>query len=82
MAIEQIVDVPASHRLTIDVPREVPAGRVVLTFTPVDSGEAEARAKTADALEKAAAMMAVEYAADPELTAFCALDGEDFYEAR
>jgi hypothetical protein len=33
-------------------------------------------------MEKAAEMMAAEYAADPELTAFCALDGEDFYEAR
>jgi hypothetical protein len=34
MSITQIVDVPASHRLTIDVPREVPAGAVILTFTP------------------------------------------------
>jgi hypothetical protein len=40
MAIEQTVDIPASYRLTIDVPREVPAGRVVLRFTPVDSGAA------------------------------------------
>ena len=30
----QTVEVPASHRLTIDVPREVPTGPVVLTFTP------------------------------------------------
>ncbi|MDR2490050.1 MAG: hypothetical protein LBD20_01450 [Spirochaetaceae bacterium] len=82
MVIEQTVDIPASRRLTIDVPHEVPAGRVVLTFTPADGGAVEARAKAADDLEKAAAMMAAEYAADPELTAFCALDGEDFYEAR
>ena len=34
MAITQTVDIPASHRLTIDVPREVPEGRVILTFTP------------------------------------------------
>jgi hypothetical protein len=26
MTITQIVEVPASHRLTIEVPREVPAG--------------------------------------------------------
>jgi hypothetical protein len=34
MSITQTVEVPASHRLTIDVPREVPAGAVILTFTP------------------------------------------------
>jgi hypothetical protein len=34
MSITQTVEVPASHRLTIDVPREVPAGPVILTFTP------------------------------------------------
>ena len=34
MAITQTVEIPASHRLTIDVPREVPAGATVLTFTP------------------------------------------------
>jgi hypothetical protein len=34
MTIEQIVEIPASHRLIIDVPREVPAGPVLLTFTP------------------------------------------------
>ena len=34
MTMTQTVDIPANHRLTIDVPREVPAGRTVLTFTP------------------------------------------------
>jgi hypothetical protein len=34
MTVTQTVEVPASHRLTIDVPREVPAGAVILTFTP------------------------------------------------
>ena len=34
MTITQTVDIPASHRLTIDVPREVPEGPTVLTFTP------------------------------------------------
>jgi hypothetical protein len=33
MTITQTVEVPASHRLTIDVPCEVPAGQVILTFT-------------------------------------------------
>ena len=34
MTVTQTVEIPASHRLTIDVPREVPAGTVILTFTP------------------------------------------------
>jgi hypothetical protein len=34
MTITQTVDIPESHRLTIDVPREVPAGRTVLLFKP------------------------------------------------
>ncbi|GHV84339.1 hypothetical protein AGMMS50212_16790 [Spirochaetia bacterium] len=34
MTVEQTVDIPANHRLTIEVPREVPAGRTILTFTP------------------------------------------------
>jgi hypothetical protein len=34
MSVTQTVEVPASHRLTIDVPSEVPAGPVILTFTP------------------------------------------------
>jgi len=33
MSITQTVEVPADHRLTIDVPREIPMGRAVLTFT-------------------------------------------------
>jgi hypothetical protein len=35
MSITQTVEVPAGRRLTIDVPQEIPAGTVVLTFTPV-----------------------------------------------
>ena len=39
MTITQTVEIPADRRLTIEVPREVPVGRTILTFTP-------ARAKT------------------------------------
>jgi hypothetical protein len=35
MTIAQTVEIPASHKLTIDVPPEIPAGKVILTFTPV-----------------------------------------------
>jgi hypothetical protein len=42
MSITQTVEVPASHRLTIDVPREVPAGKVILTFTPAAASDVSA----------------------------------------
>jgi len=35
MSVTQTVDIPPNRRLIIDVPREVPAGRTILTFTPV-----------------------------------------------
>ena len=34
MSITQTVEVPASRRLTIDVPCEIPEGKTLLTFTP------------------------------------------------
>jgi hypothetical protein len=37
MTIKQTVEIPASHRLFIDVPREIPAGPVILSFTPAPS---------------------------------------------
>jgi len=39
MIITQTVDIPESHQLTIDVPREVPTGPVILTFTPASMSE-------------------------------------------
>jgi hypothetical protein len=36
MTIQQTVEIPASHRLTIDVPPEVPAGAAVVTFTAAE----------------------------------------------
>jgi hypothetical protein len=34
MTIEQTVEIPADHRLTLEVPPEIPAGRTILAFTP------------------------------------------------
>jgi len=34
MSVTQTVEVPVSHRLIVDVPSEIPAGPVILTFTP------------------------------------------------
>jgi hypothetical protein len=39
MTITQTVDIPANHRLTIEVPREIPAGPVTLTFTTAANAE-------------------------------------------
>jgi hypothetical protein len=59
MTVTQTVDIPADHRLIIDVPREVPAGRAVLSFTPAVPAPPQART-VAEAL-----YMAAERAADP-----------------
>ncbi|MDR2921891.1 MAG: hypothetical protein LBU85_00955 [Treponema sp.] len=45
MSITQTVEIPASHRLVIDVPREVPVGPVILTFTPKTSAAEDGDAK-------------------------------------
>jgi len=41
MTLTQTVEIPASHRLTIDVPREIPEGQVILTFTPTADRESD-----------------------------------------
>ena len=48
MSVTQTVDIPASHRLVIDVPREVPEGPVILTFTPAAARKSEPAVKSAD----------------------------------
>jgi hypothetical protein len=59
MTVTQTVDIPVSRRLVIDVPREVPAGRVVLSYTPASAAPVSART-AAEAL-----YLAAERAADP-----------------
>jgi hypothetical protein len=61
MSITQTVEVPASHRLTIDVPREIPAGRTILTFTPAMIRKAAGHPQTVEEALK----MAEEKASDP-----------------
>jgi len=34
MTIEQTVTIPADRRIIVEVPPEIPAGKVILTFTP------------------------------------------------
>jgi hypothetical protein len=36
MIVSKLVDVPASRKLTIDVPQDVPVGQVVIIFEPAE----------------------------------------------
>ena len=58
MSVTQIVEIPASRQLIINVPQEVPAGRAILTLTPTQRASTPRTA--AEALQ-----MAVQQAADP-----------------
>jgi len=49
MSVTQTVEIPASHRLIIDVPREVPTGRAILTFRSIAEAPLDIKArKTTD----------------------------------
>jgi len=39
MSITQTVEIPVNHRLTIDVPPEVPAGQAEIRFFPASAGK-------------------------------------------
>ena len=39
MTIEQTIEVPASRRITLEVPPQIPVGKVILTFTPATDTE-------------------------------------------
>jgi len=39
MSVTQTVEIPVSHKLTIDVPPEVPAGKAKIIFFPVSAGK-------------------------------------------
>ena len=34
MTVTQTVEIPLDRRITLEVPREIPTGEVILTFTP------------------------------------------------
>jgi len=67
MSITQTVEIPDSHRLTIDVPREVPAGRTIIAFTPASerrTKDAQLPGGSYNTVEEAL-QAAAEKAADP-----------------
>lgn len=37
MTIEQIIDIPVNRRVTIEIPRTIPIGKTILSFTPVNN---------------------------------------------
>jgi hypothetical protein len=39
MIVEQVVEIPPSHRLIVTVPPEIPAGKAILTFTAVSADD-------------------------------------------
>ena len=70
MTITQTVEVPFNRRITIEVPREIPTGRVILSFTPEvgdcplcakhhdsETGELRFSAETVAAFEEGDAML-------------------------
>ncbi|GHV76360.1 hypothetical protein AGMMS49942_11810 [Spirochaetia bacterium] len=54
-----MVEIPANHRLTLEIPPEIPAGRGILTFTPAPDDDpfadlgAYLRANTPATIEEA-----------------------------
>jgi len=76
MTITQTVEIPASHRLTIDVPREVPAGPVILAFKPA------AKAPLMTAQEKQKAMEAIEHCDGLFIRLGINLSTDEFLELR
>jgi hypothetical protein len=39
MIVTQTIAIPADRRITLEVPREVPVGRAILTFTPATADD-------------------------------------------
>jgi hypothetical protein len=67
MTIEQTVDIPANRLITLEVPKTVPVGKTILSFTPVSVSQSAdiSPRTTAEARQMAAAK-----AADPNRKPF------------
>jgi len=61
MIIEQTIEVPASRRITLEVPPQIPVGPVILTFTPAHVSMPK---KDPSTVEEALQLLS-EQAADP-----------------
>jgi hypothetical protein len=56
IALQQTIDVPASRRITLDVPKEIPEGKVKVTFIPLSAGRAKPRLASEEALDRLSGM--------------------------
>ena len=77
MTITQTIEIPDDRRISINVPPEIPVGKIVLTFSPVDpvlksakeeavhSSSAQLPGRSARTVDEAL-QMAAEKAADPK----------------
>ncbi|MCL2720410.1 MAG: hypothetical protein FWD47_03615 [Treponema sp.] len=36
MIVEQIIDIPANRRITLEIPKTIPEGKAILTFKPAN----------------------------------------------
>ena len=57
MIITQTVEIPASRRITIEVPREIPEGQAILTFEPIPTKSHVPNAVTMAALQETSDIM-------------------------
>jgi len=62
MTITQTVEIPADHRITLEVPRQIPAGKTIIAFTPVNTLN---KKKDPSTMEEALQMLA-EQTSDPD----------------
>ena len=80
MVYAKTVEIPASRRVIVDIPQELPTGvQAHVSFFINSAPPFSEDVWAAEKLKEPVEMMAYEYAASPELTAFCALDGEAFH---
>jgi len=56
MTVEQIVEIPADRRIALEVPRTVPVGKTILSFTPVSVGEPRPSTSAAGSVSQTASV--------------------------
>jgi hypothetical protein len=70
MTIEQIIDIPANHRITLEVPRAIPEGKTILSFTPVSDVAVNSPSTDSPRTIEEALQVAKAKAADPNRKPF------------
>jgi hypothetical protein len=56
IALQQTIDVPANRRITLDVPEEIPEGKVQVAFIPLSAGRVKPRLTPEEALDRLSGM--------------------------